>query len=45
MKIEHPAEPENSDLAITIPCSYDDYMVAANGETPERYLNALKLLK
>lgn len=45
MKIEHPAEPNNSDLTLTIPCSYEDYLIAANGETPERYLNALQALK
>lgn len=45
MKIEHPAEPNNSILTLTIPCSYDDYLVAANGETPERYLDALQSLK
>ena len=45
MKIEHPAEPDNLDLTLTIPCSYEDYLIAANGETPERYLNALQSLE
>ena len=45
MKIEHPAEPNNSNLTLTVPCSYQDYQVAANGETPERYLDALQSLK
>jgi hypothetical protein len=45
MKIEHPAEPNNANLTLTIPCSYEDYQIAADGETPERYLNALQSLK
>ena len=45
MKIEHPADPNNSNLTLTIPCSYEDYLIAANGETPERYLDALQSLK
>lgn len=45
MKIEHPAEPDNADLAIIVPCTYEDYLISANGDTPDRYLNALRLLK
>jgi hypothetical protein len=45
MKIEHPAEPNNINLTLTVPCSYEDYQIAADGETPERYLDALQSLK
>ncbi|MBT6236144.1 MAG: hypothetical protein HOI49_08690 [Bacteroidetes bacterium] len=44
MQIEHPAYPENIDKRITVPCTYHDYLEAANGDTPQRYLNALKKL-
>ena len=44
MHIEHPAHPENNEKHILQPCSYEDYLEAANGGTPERYLDALKRL-
>lgn len=44
MQIEHPAEPEDRDKELSLPCSYFDYQMAANGETPQRYLDALKRL-
>lgn len=42
MQVEHPGYPENEGLRLTMPCSYEDYMEAANGETPARYYQALK---
>ncbi len=44
MQIEHPAEPSDINKQITFPCSYMDYQIAANGETPQRYLDSLKRL-
>ncbi|MGB1037031.1 MAG: arginase family protein [Bacteroidia bacterium] len=44
MQIEHPAEPDDSEKELSLPCSYFDYQMAANGETPQRYLDALKRL-
>jgi hypothetical protein len=44
MQIEHPADPQDSNKQLSLPCSYMDYQMAANGETPQRYLNALKKL-
>lgn len=44
MQIEHPADPANEHKQITFPCSYNDYQIAANGETPQRYLDGLKKL-
>jgi hypothetical protein len=42
MTVEHPGYPENESMNLTIPCSYDDYIEAANGERPARYYQALK---
>lgn len=44
MQIEHPSEPENKSNTLTFPCSYRDYQEAASGETPQRYLDALRKL-
>ena len=44
MSIEHPADPTNTQKKITVPCTYLDYQQAANGDTPQRYLNTLKKL-
>lgn len=44
MTVEHPADPENTNETVTVPCTYYDYQQAANGETPQRYLNTLKKL-
>ena len=44
MSIEHPADPTNLNEKITVPCTYLDYQQAANGDTPQRYLDTLKKL-
>lgn len=44
MEIPHPKSLNNSDRNVIIPCSYDDYQLATQGELPDRYLNALQLL-
>lgn len=44
MKIEHPAYPQDESKTLLIPCTYSDYLQAANEETPQRYLKALKKL-
>lgn len=44
MSVEHPADTENTGETVTVPCTYYDYQQAANGETPQRYLNTLKKL-
>ncbi len=40
--IEIPANQNHPDIIIA--CSYNDYRMASNGETPDRWLNALKKL-
>jgi hypothetical protein len=42
MQVEHPGYPENEKMHLIIPCSYEDYIEAANGEVPARYYHALK---
>ena len=44
MDIEHPSRPEDERSIVRLPCTYDDYQVAASGDTPERYLQAIKRL-
>lgn len=44
MQIEHPSTPEDQTKKLSFPCTYADYQMAANGETPQRYLDALKKL-
>jgi len=44
MSVEHPADPQNTSKTITVPCTYEDYKEAANGETPQRYLDTIKKL-
>jgi formiminoglutamase len=44
MNIEHPSRPEDERSTLCLPCTYDDYQVAASGDTPERYLQAIKRL-
>ena len=44
MNIEHPSRPEDERSTLCLPCTYDDYQVAAAGDTPERYLQAIKRL-
>lgn len=44
MCIDHPSDPENKAKTITVPCTYSDYLEAANGETPKRYLDNIKRL-
>lgn len=44
MSIEDPRQPQNGQATMTIPCTYDDYRQAANGETPQRFLDTLKKL-
>jgi hypothetical protein len=45
MQIEHPADPSKTNLQLTIPCSYIDYQLSADGELPQRYMNAIKRLQ
>jgi hypothetical protein len=42
MQVEHPGYPENNKMDLIIPCSYEDYVEAANGEMPARYFRAIK---
>lgn len=44
MCIAHPSHPENQIKALMVPCTYRDYLAAANGETPRRYLDNIKRL-
>ncbi len=44
MEIPHPRSQHNASKNVTIPCSYSDYQMAATGDLPDRYLNALQKL-